>query len=68
MALLHDIGETLSPVNHGEVAASVLRPYISPCNFWILQHHEIFQLVGVVAVAMTVTMAVTMAVAVGGGR
>ena len=45
MALLHDIGETLSPVNHGEVAASVLRPYISPCNFWILQHHEIFQLV-----------------------
>jgi len=43
VALLHDIGETLSPVNHGEVAASVLRPYISPQNYWILNHHEIFQ-------------------------
>ena len=39
VALLHDIGETLSPVNHGEVAASVLRPYISPQNYWILNHH-----------------------------
>ena len=24
-------------------AASLLRPYISHKNFWILQHHEIFQ-------------------------
>ena len=44
VALLHDIGETLSPINHGEVAASLLRPYISPRNYWILEHHEIFQL------------------------
>jgi len=43
VALLHDIGETLSPINHGEVAASVLRPVISPQNYWILIHHEIFQ-------------------------
>jgi predicted HD phosphohydrolase len=43
VALLHDSGETLSPVNHGEVAASVLRPYISPRNYWVLCHHEIFQ-------------------------
>ena len=43
VALLHDIGETLSPVNHGEIAASILRPYISPCSYWILKHHEIFQ-------------------------
>lgn len=44
IALLHDIGETLSPINHGEVAAGVLRPFISPRNWWILMHHEIFQL------------------------
>jgi len=44
VALLHDIGETLSPINHGEVAASILRPHISPRNFWILENHEIFQL------------------------
>ena len=82
VALLHDIGETLSPINHGEVAAGtrnvapacpvcpcasgasacltcarlgapvaleclragILRPFISPRNYWILMHHEIFQL------------------------
>ena len=43
VALLHDVGECLSPINHGEVAASLLRPYISPRNWWILAHHEIFQ-------------------------
>ena len=43
VALLHDIGETLSPINHGEVAAGILRPFISPRNYWILMHHEIFQ-------------------------
>jgi len=43
VGLLHDIGEVLSPIAHGEVAASLLRPYISPENYWILMHHEIFQ-------------------------
>lgn len=42
-ALLHDLGEVMSPNNHGEIAASLLRPYISPQNYWILMHHEIFQ-------------------------
>jgi len=42
-ALLHDIGEFLSPCSHGEVAAGILRPYITPKNWWILQHHEVFQ-------------------------
>jgi len=42
-ALFHDIGEVMSPVCHGEIAASILRPYISDKNYWILQHHEIFQ-------------------------
>ena len=44
VALLHDVGETLTPINHGEVAAAMLRPYISPRNYWMLMHHEIFQL------------------------
>jgi predicted HD phosphohydrolase len=42
-ALLHDIGELITPVAHGEIASSILRPYISPENYWILHHHEIFQ-------------------------
>merc|ERR1712002_1195791 len=42
-SLLHDVGETISPCNHGEIAASLLRPYITPKTWWILQHHEIFQ-------------------------
>jgi len=42
-ALLHDAGELLSPSNHGEIPAAILRPYISPENYWILAHHEIFQ-------------------------
>jgi len=42
-ALFHDVGEVLNHVNHGEIAASLLRPYISERNYWVLQHHEIFQ-------------------------
>merc|ERR1712190_626371 len=42
-ALFHDIGEVMTPCNHGEVAGALLRPYIFPENYWILIHHEIFQ-------------------------
>lgn len=42
-ALLHDIGEVLSGTNHGEIAAALLRPYISPMNHWLLSQHEVFQ-------------------------
>ena len=43
VALLHDIGEILSPRNHGEVIAAILRPYISEQHYWLLKHHSIFQ-------------------------
>jgi len=43
VALLHDIGDMLSPENHGELAAAILKPYVSPKNYWILKHHGIFQ-------------------------
>jgi predicted HD phosphohydrolase len=42
-ALFHDVGESLGPFNHGEVAASILRPFISTENYWMLAHHQVFQ-------------------------
>ena len=42
-ALLHDIGDTLGPSNHADVAATILQPYISEENHWIIKHHGIFQ-------------------------
>jgi predicted HD phosphohydrolase len=41
--LLHDIGESLAPFNHGEVVAAVLRPFVSEANAWMLEHHPVFQ-------------------------
>lgn len=41
--LLHDIGETFSPSNHGEIPAAILKPYISEKHHWILANHEVFQ-------------------------
>ncbi len=42
-ALLHDIGDALAPANHSQVAAAVLRPYVSEQNWWIVEHHGLFQ-------------------------
>ena len=42
-ALLHDIGDLLSPFNHSELAAAVLRPYVSERTYWIVRHHGLFQ-------------------------
>ncbi len=42
-ALLHDIGDTLSPYNHGALAATILKPFVSEQNHWLLQHHPVFQ-------------------------
>ncbi len=41
--LLHDIGDVLGPANHSEVAAAVLRPYVSARVHWIVKHHGLFQ-------------------------
>ncbi len=43
-ALLHDIGDELSPLNHSEYAAAVLKPYVSEKVHWIVEKHGIFQL------------------------
>lgn len=42
-ALLHDIGDTLSPYNHGELVAAIIKPYVSEKTRWIVQHHCVFQ-------------------------
>lgn len=43
VGLLHDIGYMVCPDAHGQFAALLLRPYISDRNFWMLEHHEVFQ-------------------------
>ncbi len=42
-ALLHDIGDDLSPENHAELGASVLRPYVARHTHWMVQQHGLFQ-------------------------
>lgn len=42
-ALIHDIGDDLAPVSHSEMAASILRPYVSERVYWIVKHHGLFQ-------------------------
>lgn len=42
-ALLHDIGDVLAPASHSEMAAAILRPYVSERVHWIIRHHGLFQ-------------------------
>lgn len=42
-ALLHDIGDTLGPSNHADIAASIVKPYVSEKNHWIVEQHAVFQ-------------------------
>lgn len=43
-ALLHDIGDELAPYSHSELAAAVLRPYVSEKTYWIVKYHGVFQM------------------------
>ena len=42
-ALLHDIGDTLGSTNHPDVAAAILKPFVTDAHLWMIQHHGIFQ-------------------------
>lgn len=42
-ALLHDIGDTLATSNHADLAATIVEPFVSDQNHWIVKHHAIFQ-------------------------
>ncbi|WP_068077024.1 HD domain-containing protein [Novosphingobium lentum] len=43
MALLHDIGDTLGTYNHPDVAAAIVKPFVTEEEHWICQHHGAFQ-------------------------
>ena len=42
-ALLHDIGDTLGSFNHPDIAAAILKPFVTEENLWMVQQHGIFQ-------------------------
>src|SRR3989441_11231547 len=42
-ALLHDIGDTLGSYNHADIAAAIVRPFVSDENHWMVEKHAIFQ-------------------------
>ena len=44
-ALLHDMGDELAPHTHSEMAAAVLRPFVSDKIYWIVKTHGIFQMI-----------------------
>lgn len=42
-ALLHDIGDTLGSFNHADVAAAIVKPFVSEENHWMVEKHAVFQ-------------------------
>lgn len=42
-SLVHDIGDELAFYNHGDLAAVVVEPFVSPANHWMVRHHPVFQ-------------------------
>jgi predicted HD phosphohydrolase len=42
-ALIHDIGDTLSPFNHPAIAAGIIKPFVSEANHFMVKHHGEFQ-------------------------
>jgi len=42
-ALLHDIGDLLGSFNHADIAAAVVKPFVSEQNHWMVEKHAIFQ-------------------------
>jgi predicted HD phosphohydrolase len=42
-ALIHDIGDDLSPYNHSDIAAAILKPYVRAEVTWVIQQHGLFQ-------------------------
>ena len=42
-ALFHDIADHVTPYNHAEGAATILKPFVSAKTYWIVKHHGVFQ-------------------------
>ena len=43
-ALIHDLGDDLAPLNHSQLAAAIIRPYVRGEVAWVIEHHGIFQM------------------------
>jgi predicted HD phosphohydrolase len=42
-ALLHDIGDTLGSYNHPDIAAAIVKPFVTDDLHWMVEKHGIFQ-------------------------
>jgi predicted HD phosphohydrolase len=42
-ALIHDIGDTLGSYNHADIAAAVIKPFVSDAYHWMVEQHGVFQ-------------------------
>ena len=42
-ALLHDVGDLLTPWSHADAATAILRPFVSEENLWMVEKHPVFQ-------------------------
>lgn len=42
-ALLHDVGDMLTPLNHPDLGAAIVRPWVSDSYHWMVQNHHVFQ-------------------------
>ena len=43
-ALIHDLGDDLAPLNHSQLAATIIRPYVRAEVAWIIEHHGVFHM------------------------
>lgn len=43
-ALIHDIGDVLAPLAHGEMVGAIMKPYFPERLCWIVKYHGVFQL------------------------
>lgn len=41
--LFHDAADRLGPANHGQLAAELLQPFVSPDHYWMVRMHGLFQ-------------------------
>ncbi|MBC7457155.1 MAG: HD domain-containing protein [Bdellovibrionaceae bacterium] len=42
-ALVHDMGKSLSQANHANIAAEIVKPYVSENAYWLIKTHDEFQ-------------------------
>jgi predicted HD phosphohydrolase len=42
-ALLHDVGDVLGPLNHADIAAAILKPWVSEAYHFMVLEHGVFQ-------------------------